>query len=1488
MRLVGTEVPVLGSDSVIWIELSVPTAPTGRDAFAPLPEDYASCSALADPPSYLIWRIHKASPHALELLHISPQQEFPRTGLRILFSDALSPFAFVCPNESNLGSRSPYLLYAMTVSGVAFMFQLRHISSYTSSSSSIFPASDFVELDVRTFLSRGRITSIAATSGCLLVGTDDGSLVSLKLGSLLPTVPGFLHELRDDSGIGRLLGFMSRVKPAGGVQDLVMQDMHGKKLVFALHADGLLRVWDLFLNSRILSHTLNIPSLPGGMLKKMWVGDANNEMNVIPLAILYRNSMEDTMETIDVFGIHFGIGERSILSVKTLIQNIHIEEGGCIDTQLSSDDIWILKENGLVYRSLFHANTDEEEELGYTLQEEFVADQLFQSPERFSDDLLWITCSLLPLVKDNAVPLLSSIFLDRLLHPGVFNDSVLRATMMDYNRCLTDSELESLTIDGVKKEILLLVEYEGVNEAMQTTFYRWKNFCNRYFHYWCKNNAPLGLLPQLPDGGVGLVRKSSISFFRSLEEIELLVTGSDEINDIVRFSFSSSDNGVESEVLAEIFGCMNSIGQQFGKAASAVLYEVLVTMPSITSDEIFSSLLKTLQTGYSAKGVSANVSDVAWEKDPIDHKSLRRFSTDILLTLRQLSNKASSWGKVLEVVEGYLKLFVPHKVVQKMDDQVSLNICTSIVVQATSQIAKMMFESASDILLFLSYLVHLSGQINMSQDDVSRIRLELVPMIQEIIAEWLIIHFFAATPSESYAVEDFSSQLSSLKIDSNSDRRSWDEKLGRSDFVLAFILLLSSHSFSEGLDMSLLDPQVVTSTVRRFTSWIIWGLNGDDSSAFLSHSTELALILIRHGQYKAAELLLSMVEAHSRKEYSSASLQNASSDWCVVHHLLGCCLLHQAHALHGFMKERKISDAVRCFFRASSGKDAARALQKLSPETGLPPLRFPDCASPAAWKLHYYQWVMQIFEQHNISEGASQFSFAALEQVDEALNQRIDGYDGDTLNESATAISGRLWANVFKFTLDLNNFYDAYCAIISNPDEESKHICLRRFINVLFEHGALKILSNGQLPSIGLMEKVEQELFWKAERSDILMKQNPYKFLYSFEMHRHNWRKAASYLYRYTARLRTETSLRDNQQSFLSLQERLNGLSAAINALHLVRPAHAWIEPPPEDISLQHEPYPSKKPRKAVESQAAAKSIQPQYYSYLDIEKLEREFVMTSAEYLLSLSNVKWSYSGSPAAPSELVDILVQTNLYDMAFTVLLKFWKNSGLKRELERVFSAMSLKCCPNAVGSPVTGKDFKRQGLLLTSTINEAAVPGLSDMGSRNPQYTGNSHWEILELYLGRYKDFHARLPVVVAETLLRTDSQIELPLWLVRMFKGNRKDTSWGMAGHELNPASLFQLFVDYGRYTEATHLLLEYIESFASVRPAHLIHRKRPSAVWFPYTTVERLWCHLEQLTRSDEMAGRWQKLQKLLHAALLSHLKQLKVDSEDALSSAVN
>lgn len=112
--------------------------------------------------------------------------------------------------------------------------------------------------------------------------------------------------------------------------------------------------------------------------------------------------------------------------------------------------------------------------------------------------------------------------------------------------------------------------------------------------------------------------------------------------------------------------------------------------------------------------------------------------------------------------------------------------------------------------------------------------------------------------------------------------------------------------------------------------------------------------------------------------------------------------------------------------------------------------------SASAWKLQYYQWVMQLFEQYNESEAATQFAFAALEQVDAALGS-MDTSSSENLGESVTSAKGRLWANIFKFTLDLNNYHDAYCAITSNPDEESRIICLRRFIIVLYERGAVKV-----------------------------------------------------------------------------------------------------------------------------------------------------------------------------------------------------------------------------------------------------------------------------------------------------------------------------------------------------------------------------------------------------------------------------------------------
>lgn len=114
----------------------------------------------------------------------------------------------------------------------------------------------------------------------------------------------------------------------------------------------------------------------------------------------------------------------------------------------------------------------------------------------------------------------------------------------------------------------------------------------------------------------------------------------------------------------------------------------------------------------------------------------------------------------------------------------------------------------------------------------------------------------------------------------------------------------------------------------------------------------------------------------------------------------------------------------------------------------------------------------------------------------------------------------------------------------------------------------------------------------QAERSDVSSKPNPFKLLYAFEMHRHNWRKAAKFMYLYSCQLRTEVATKDHQNKSLVLQERLNGLSAAINALQLVHPSYAWIDSLPAESPFSKDDYPSKKARITVQEQCKLPNLQ--------------------------------------------------------------------------------------------------------------------------------------------------------------------------------------------------------------------------------------------------------------------------------------------------------
>ncbi|CAM8903551.1 unnamed protein product [Rhodiola kirilowii] len=1181
----------------------------------------------------------------------------------------------------------------------------------------------------------------------------------------------------------------------------------------------------------------------GSTFLRLWVGEPNADASVVPFAILCRSNDEIITELVNVYAFHFSMSDKINFSVDTLISSISLEEAKLIDVKFVSNTVCILKDDGLLSHNLLSEDAQLEEAQSYSLQESVVADQLFQNAEHASDDLLSICLSVFS-AKDQIVQLLSSVFLRRLLQPGVYDNVVMRRTLQDYNRHLNLAEFDSLDCDGVKKEILSLIERESASRSPLSIFYSWKAFCTRYFDHWCKNNVVYGLLAESATGAIGLIRKKSVSLIRDLENVEMLIDGSCD-EECMALGVTLSLDKVECEVLFDVLRCVNNISLQLGKAASVVMYEAFLDPLTTGSGDIVTGLLKVLEVGYTSSAAAVHMLElghnVAWEKQMMDHKSFRKFSIDMLMSLRALCQKATSWSSILNAIESYMKFLVPKKITLNANSEVLSEIETCIAVQATCQIAKVMFECASDVLLFLGYLLKINGQVYMSDKDMSRIQLELLPMVQDIITEWLVIQFIATTPTQGPVVEDFSSQLSSLNI-----------------------------------------------------GWVVWGIGGEESAAFSRYSIHVAIVLLRQCQYNAVENLLTIVHANLQRERTCESIQDSGGELSVILHLLGCCLLAQACELHGKKKESKVSEAVRCFFRASAGKEAPKALRYLSGETGAQHFSPDGSLSEAAWKLQYYQWAMQIFEQYNINEGATQFARAALEQVDETLDQENVLIE----NESVNTINGRLWANIFKFTLDLNQYFDAYCAIITNPDPESKYICLRRFLIVLYERGSLKILCDGQFPFVGLTDKVEQELFWKAERSETSVKFNPYKLLYAFEMHRHNWRKAATYIYKYSNRLKGEMNSRDHQWRSLVLLERLNGLSAAINALHLVDPAYAWVEPLPEQSSSYADHLPSKRSRIHVHMNSETADQIQKFGSVTNLEKLEKEYVLTSAEYLLSLSNASWTPSAFSPSVFEFVslcnylmgrtplDISVNTNLYDMAFTVVLKFWRDISLKRELERVFQSLSVKCCPLEVGRSLATDNSRANGHLLTSSDDYTSFDS-PDVALAAQKSDVNSQWDVLKTYIENYISYNARLPVVVAQTILQADSQIELPVWLVHMFKVDKKEKKWGMAGQESSPAMLFQIYVECGRYTEATNLLLEYIESYATIRPNDIGHRKKTSAAWFPYTTVEHLCFQLDQMIKLGRMVDQCNKLKMQIYTTLEKHLKMLKVDSEDAVSSSL-
>jgi len=86
-----------------------------------------------------------------------------------------------------------YLLYALTVSGIAYLVNLRKPFLYVSGLN--LPVNDVIEITVQPPTQIAKTTSLSAAAGCLVIGRLDGSIGCYQLGKLDPKTPGFIKIL---------------------------------------------------------------------------------------------------------------------------------------------------------------------------------------------------------------------------------------------------------------------------------------------------------------------------------------------------------------------------------------------------------------------------------------------------------------------------------------------------------------------------------------------------------------------------------------------------------------------------------------------------------------------------------------------------------------------------------------------------------------------------------------------------------------------------------------------------------------------------------------------------------------------------------------------------------------------------------------------------------------------------------------------------------------------------------------------------------------------------------------------------------------------------------------------------------------------------------------------------------------------------------------------------------------------------------------------
>uniref|UniRef100_H2ZNJ5 Uncharacterized protein n=1 Tax=Ciona savignyi TaxID=51511 RepID=H2ZNJ5_CIOSA len=418
-----------------------------------------------------------------------------------------------------------------------------------------------------------------------------------------------------------------------------------------------------------------------------------------------------------------------------------------------------------------------------------------------------------------------------------------------------------------------------------------------------------------------------------------------------------------------------------------------------------------------------------------------------------------------------------------------------------------------------------------------------------------------------------------------------------------------------------------------------------------------------------------------------------------------------------------------------------------------------------------------------------------------------------------------LCSSLFRQTLQLERYDEAYQAILLNPNREHRKDCLRTMVVAMCERGEYKRLIEHSYDS--MLDDLVSILDHRARSSDIFNKF--YDILFSFHVYRGNYRRAALAMYEKSCRLQhvppNPTTLHLKQMCLIT----------TISSLRLVDCDNQWLLLPMPANQSQISQSPK---HNTLKEPLSPHKVQPKP-CIVELKQLQNELLLLEARIKL-MSDVNELKVGVGASANETVTLLVHNSFFNDAFVICEKF----QLKKQI--VFEALCTRC-------------------IHASYLNDdAQVRTWLRKNSRSGVQLRDEMWwfmkDSLEVHgdVSIHKSLYYR---AVLETML--SYSFPLPAWFLNYYK-------------QLNCAELLRMLMCYDWLELSTRISIEFLEALQGVRPDQFALKSslvnHGKQVWHPRNEI------LQLLELLEDMAshGNYSELLESLESTYEEYLNKIK------------